>query len=480
MSNARLRAIWMAKVATGAVHVASGAVNTASGAVVLPSPAFTLYRPDRVAVRKDSIVASDLEVVTVTDRSVILTWTTRARESSGRLRPVDADTEVRIAPADSIGPAPTRYLDSQRTAYHYAEITGLEPGRRYRFEAYSGGHRAGPARTLVTRRAGTPESTGMFTTLTPPPGPLLRTIALANDVHYGERISGLLIAGLTPGLRHETDQHPEIMLDALLTDLRHPDRTVDHLIVAGDLTDSGTLEQSRAVRQRLDGWGTLGRDYFVCRGNHDVPRDPRRDDWGAVFHPLGHVSADDVAGLRILGLDTARLRSAGGSVGAPQLARLRGLLSADPDRPTLVFGHHPVTSSAAVSNPAGPGFVLDRVTAAALHHLYRNAPGVFLHHTGHTHRNRVGRPDADIPVEFLEGAAVKEYPGGYVRLSIHSGGYMVNFYKTRTEAARCWSTRTRRQYLGLHPDHALGSLADRNHVVLRDLSGVAPATSRQV
>jgi predicted phosphodiesterase len=470
MSNARLRAIWMANVASGAVALT---------ATTRQSPTFTVYRTDRVAVRQDSIIASDLEVVTVTDRSAIITWTTRSRDRSGRLRPVDADTEVRLAAAGTFGPAPTRYLNSRPTAYHYAEITGLEPGRSYRFEAYSGGHRAVPARTLVTRRAGTPETTGLFTTLTPPPGPLLRTIALANDVHYGERISGLLIAGLNTGLRHETDEHPEIMLDAVLTDLRSPDRATDHLIVAGDLTDSGTPEQSQAVRARLDAWGEFGRDYFVCRGNHDVPRDPRRDHWGTVFHARGRLADHDVAGLRILALDTTRMRGAGGTVTAPQLARLRELLTDDPDQPTLVFGHHPVTSSAAVSNPAGPGFVMDRATAAALHTLYRDAPGVFLHHTGHTHRNRVGRPDSEIAVEFLEGAAVKEYPGGYLLLRIYRGGYMVNFYKTRTEAARRWSTRTRRQYLGLHPDHALGSFADRNHVVLRDLSGIAPATSRR-
>ncbi|MGF6880495.1 Icc protein [Nocardia sp. GAS34] len=466
MSNARLRAIWMGNVATGALGVTARTP-------LRTSHAYTLYRAERVAAQSDSIVASDLEVVTVTDTSAILTWTTRARDRTGRLRPAPADTEVRFA---SRGAFRTHYLDSRPTAYHYAEITGLEPGRSYRFEARSAGRVALPAHTRVTRRAGTPESTGIFTTLTPPPGPLLRTIVLANDVHYGERTSGLLVAGLPPGLRHETDEHSEFMLDALLQDVRERDRAADHLILAGDLTDCGALDQSRAVRARLDAWGTLGRDYYVCRGNHDAPRDPHRDHWGSVFHGLQQLADYDAAGLRLLALDTTRLRGAGGTITPSQLARLREVLRADPHRPTLVFGHHPVTSYSAVSNPAGPGFVLDRVTAAELHGLYRGAPGVFLHHAGHTHRTRVSRPDSDIDVEFLEVGAVKEYPGGYSLLRIHTGGYMANFYKTRSEAARQWSTRTRRQYLGLHPDHALGSFADRNHVVLRDFSGVTPAT----
>ncbi|WP_280432266.1 hypothetical protein [Nocardia brasiliensis] len=86
----------------------------------------------------------------------------------------------------------------------------------------------------------------------------------------------------------------------------------------------------------------------------------------------------------------------------------------------------------------------------------------------------MNRPDAGTGVEFLEVAAVKEYPGGYMLLRLYTGGYTLNFYKTRSAAARSWSTRTRRQYFGLHPDHALGSCADRNHGARRDFSGVDP------
>ena len=69
-------------------------------------------------------------------------------------------------------------------------------------------------------------------------------------------------------------------------------------------------------------------------------------------------------------------------------------------------------------------------------------------------------------------AAVKEYPGGYGLLRMYEGGYMVNFYKTRTPAAKRWSATTRAEYFGLLPDYTLGTCADRNHVVLRDFSGL--------
>ncbi|MEU0541899.1 metallophosphoesterase [Nocardia sp. NPDC005978] len=459
MLDPRLRTGWLAGAATGAAAVA----------VRVPRPSGA----NAVRATGNSVVASDLEVVTVTDTSVILTWTTRARDRRGRWRPAPADTEVRIGPGDSREPVPVRLFDAERTPYHYAEIHGLEPGRAYRFEAYSDGGRAHPARTLVTRRAGTPESTGVFTTLTPPPGRLLRTLALLNDLHYGEDRSGQLVPGLLEGERGE--QYPEFMLGAALDELAAPNRRADQLIVAGDLTDTGTLDQTLAVRARLDDWGALGREYFVCRGNHDMPPKGEPDHWGSIFHPHQRLIEYSVGGLRLIALDTTRLAGSGGTLGGTQVERLRELLRSDPDRPTLVFGHHPVTRHAAVSNPGGPGFVLDRANAAALHGIYRSAPGVFLHHSGHTHRNRVTRPDIGVGVEFLEVAAAKEYPGGYTLLRVYEGGYLANFYKTRSEPARRWSTRTRRQYLGLHPDHALGSCADRNHAVRRDFSGLRAA-----
>ncbi|MCP2289039.1 metallophosphoesterase [Nocardia amikacinitolerans] len=436
----------------------------------------------RARAQAVSVVATDLEVVTVTDRSVVLTWTTVAADGTGRLVPVPSDAEVRLGAADSTrAPVPV-FADPERTPFHYAEIGGLEPGRRYRFEAWSQGARATPALSLTTLAHGTPETTGEFTTLVPPTGRLLRTIALANDVHYGETVSGLVVGGFPPGFRQLTGQppYPEVMLDALLDDLRA--REVDRLVVAGDLTSEATPDESRAVRARLDTWGTLGGDYLVTRGNHDRPHvgyqgcthlGGHRDCWGDNFLPRQQLVEHEVGGLRLLGVDTSELDGSGGRIERPQFDRLAEVLRADPDRPTLVFGHHPVTRESGLTNTAGPGFVLDGPDSAELQRYYERAPGVFLHHSGHTHRNRRTRPDANIAVEFLEVAAVKEYPGGYSLLRVYEGGYMVNFYKTRAEGARRWSSTTRGEYFGLLPDYTFGTFADRNHVVARDFSGLS-------
>jgi 3',5'-cyclic AMP phosphodiesterase CpdA len=179
----------------------------------------------------------------------------------------------------------------------------------------------------------------------------------------------------------------------------------------------------------------------------------------------------EVGCLRLVGLDTTTVDTAGGGIDPAQFADLEAVLRDAPTQPTVVFGHHPVTDESARTAIAGPAFVLDRADAARLQELYASAPGVFFHHAGHTHRNLRTRSSVATGVEFLEVAAVKEYPGGYSLLRIYEGGYTVNFHKSSSPDALRWSLLTSGQYLGLYPAYTLGSVEDRNHVVLRDFSG---------
>ncbi|MGH6657524.1 MAG: metallophosphoesterase family protein [Actinocrinis sp.] len=246
------------------------------------------------------------------------------------------------------------------------------------------------------------------------------------------------------------------------------------------------------MRQLLDGWGTFGRNYFVARGNHDRPRvgadyagctavpgaTDHHDCWGDAFDlQRQQLSLHEVGGLRIAALDTTTLDDAGGTMDAEQLSDLKRALHKDRDQPTILFGHHPVTYESAVTTAAGPAFDLDRASAVALERLYDKTPGVFLHHSGHTHRNKrtFAVDESRNPkqsVEFLEVCATKEYPGGYSLIKVYTGGYMVSFYKTRTPLAQAWSHRSRGEYYGLYPNYTLGTIGDRNHTVTRDLSGL--------
>jgi hypothetical protein len=74
-----------------------------------------------------------------------------------------------------------------------------------------------------------------------------------------------------------------------------------------------------------------------------------------------------------------------------------------------------------------------------------------------------------------EIAAGKEYPGGFSLLRLHTGGFALNFYKSRSDQARAWSERSRQEILGFWPQFALGSsVQDRNTMVVHDLSAIQP------
>ena len=78
-----------------------------------------------------------------------------------------------------------------------------------------------------------------------------------------------------------------------------------------------------------------------------------------------------------------------------------------------------------------------------------------------------------------EIAAGKEYPGGFSLLRLHTGGFALNFYKTRSELARQWSERSRQEISGFWPQFALGtSVSDRNTMVEHDLSNLRRSRHR--
>ena len=95
---------------------------------------------------------------------------------------------------------------------------------------------------------------------------------------------------------------------------------------------------------------------------------------------------------------------------------------------------------------------------------------MFLHHSGHTHRNKRTISTTAAGVVFQEVAAVKEYPGGFHLLRVFSGGYALNFYKFHDPDAQAWSERSRPEYLGLAPFYTFGNASDRNAVFKREAS----------
>lgn len=493
----------------------------AGAGLVLPG----LVPAPAAAAAAQGLFPQDLEMVTVTDTGFVLTWYTAAAPTPAipyqpgqEPAPVACDGLVRY------GTHPDRLdrIAVQRhgdTAYHQVEVDGLRPGTTYYYQALSGGVPA-TARMLpqLTFPAGgiviPPDPTnsqllailaqllssgillsaapGQVTTLVPPRGRHLFSLALANDLHVGETVSGLATASFPPGFSQAPGlpPYPEVMAESMIADAGR--RGADVLLVAGDLSSAALPAELAGSKQLLDRFGRLtldgrldaGRRYVVARGNHDQPKTgagyqscPTVGDTGyndcvpTVYDlPQGRLTSTHLAGLRIIGLDTTTLNTPGGALDDAQFARLADLLADDPHRPTLVFGHHPVTDASALSTIAGPSFDLDRSDAARLEALYARTPGVFLHHAGHTHRNLRTTSPAAPGVDFLEVAATKEYPGGFALLKVYEGGYMTNFYKSSSALARQWSQTTSGEYLGLYPAYTLGSATDRNHVAHRDFT----------
>ncbi|MEO3871076.1 metallophosphoesterase family protein [Nonomuraea sp. B12E4] len=453
--------------------------------------------------RGGDVSPANLELVTLTEDRAIVTWYTGYTGSDdglGRMEPAPADGEVRW------GTRPDRLNRvagglSNHTPYHYVELEGLEPGRTYYYQARSNGKPVPPTPfTLISGNAVGTSDHGLdgsgpfsFTTPKPPPGRFLFSIALCNDLHMGETQAGLVggqpqYIGITqePGL----PPYPEVMLEALVRDAHL--LGADYLMAAGDISAEAVPVDLSTAGRMLSRFGRYRQDYFVTRGNHDRAHvgDPyagcRAGQWQGndCFHDAFFPGSEPTyftrqlpEGLRVIGIDTYDKPGNGGDAGAlstDQFDWFRSELAKDRDRPTLVFGHHPLVVQDSAF-PISASNSLDAGQAQTILQDYAGTPGLFLHHAGHTHRNKRTISPLAPKVTLQEVAAGKEYPGGFSLLRVHTGGFALNFYKTRSDLARRWSERSRQEIMGYWPQFALGSsVSDRNTVVARDLSGLRP------
>ena len=484
------------------------------GAIVAASPllsalgdverAYGLTR----AIAANPAVPMHLELVTLTETTAIVTWFTgdpTRLDDRGRAMPMPADGEVLLGTS----PANLRqvFYDATPTPYHYAEIDGLEPGQTYFYVARSGGVPATAAISTYGNPAGTStvneSPSGPFELMTPlpPPGSFLFAVALCNDLHLGETVAGLAASldpgnvQVPPGITQVPGEPPyaEVMAAALGVESRT--RGAHVLLANGDLSAEASQVDILDAKRYLDAFGPYDDSYLVSRGNHDRPhagegsaacspsaRDPNQHDcFGDAFFPDGVTwFAKEAFGMRFIGLDTYDKLGNGGDNGLMsdgQFAFVREELTRSPDQPTLVFGHHPVSLEASITNVRPLIFDLDRQQAMELEALYATSPGVFLQHSAHTHRNKLTRSPNAPGVAFQEVGAVKEYPGGFTLLRVHTGGYATNFYKFRDSLAQEWSERSRPEYGGLAPFYVFGDIVDRNSMAERDFSDLQAAAS---
>ena len=444
-------------------------------------------------------VPMNLELVTVTDTSAVVTWFTgdpTAPDEFGRPSPVAAPGRVLLGTS----PDPTTWVpvgEHAPTPYHYVEVTDLRPGTTYYWRAESAGVPA--VMTTISNTLLRPQDAPLaapptFTTMVPPPGPEIGRVAWLNDLHVGEGVSGLAISqdglpggGLPPGFAADPDDpYWRFMSAAAVAEARARGCTL--LLANGDVTAEARPAEVAEARRMLDGFGALGGAahlspgdapaYYVTRGNHDrvhsgdlyapcsgdsAAGDCYRDAFAGSYEPgSSHFSVTvgtDRARYRFVGLDSNDGEATG--VLAPgELDYLAEQLAAGDA--TIPLFHHPASDLAAVTTlPPGVGG-LDPADAKAFRDLLATRDNVAGVYAGHTHRNTRARSSETGDVPFFEGAAVKEYPGGYTVVRLYETGYLVNFYKTAAPECRAWSERSRGEYLGLYPYYVLGGLTDRN------------------
>lgn len=157
----------------------------------------------------------------------------------------------------------------------------------------------------------------------------------------------------------------------------------DVLLLSGDLVNDGTVAEYQRLRTLL---GDLRMPLLLMPGNHD-----RRAALRQVFGDHGYLGSSgtmqychDVRGLRLIALDTVVEGEESGSLDVTQLNWLERLLQGHPQRPVMIFMHHP---------PMATGFSrMDRIALAApaaerLSRVIAAHPQVRAVCCGHVHRS---------------------------------------------------------------------------------------------
>jgi 3',5'-cyclic AMP phosphodiesterase CpdA len=129
-------------------------------------------------------------------------------------------------------------------------------------------------------------------------------------------------------------------LEAAVSLLNQLSTPADLVVVTGDLVDDGKPESYAALRERL---GALNSPFYLIPGNHD-----RRQALVEAFPDHAYLrqagflqyTIEDYA-VRLIALDTLVEGQDGGALCEERLAWLDAALAAAPDRPTLIFMHHP-------------------------------------------------------------------------------------------------------------------------------------------
>ncbi|GAB7192020.1 metallophosphoesterase [Kineococcus sp. NUM-3379] len=141
---------------------------------------------------------------------------------------------------------------------------------------------------------------------------------------------------------------------------------LDAVVVSGDVSDDGSAQSYAAARDLVGGFAA-GRGAAVvwAVGNHDVRGPFAEVLLGRAAAPAGEPldTVHDVAGLRLVALDSSVPGRGYGELRPGQLGRLREVLAQPAPRGTVVVVHHPPLPAPTVLHEAlrlqEPGALLE-------------------------------------------------------------------------------------------------------------------------
>ena len=285
-------------------------------------------------------------------------------------------------------------------------------------------------------------------------GERLATVATVNDVHFGEVECGI-VGGLDigPVFRSQPgdDPYPEVMNRGAIAEISA--LNPDAVVVKGDLTSNGTIEEYDAFRAAYE--PAFGDRLVHVRGNHDGYH-------GGTYAAIA-TQRVDLPGVTLAVLDTTTPRATPGRVTHDQLEWLDDL-AGSADRPVLLFGHHHVWSPDSAQRPEGYFGILPDDSERLVEVVARH-PGILGYFAGHTHRNRVRHIRATGDRPWVEVACVKDYPGTWAEYRVFEGGVLQIHRRISTPKALAWTEQTRHMFEDTYGPYALGSLDDRCFVM---------------
>lgn len=165
------------------------------------------------------------------------------------------------------------------------------------------------------------------------------TVVQLTDTHIrreGEKVHGVV----------DTLDNLRTVLERLVNSGQH----IDALVLSGDLTDNGDPEAYRRLRDAVvPAANALGAVVIYAMGNHD-DREAFVDELIAQPRPDGPVDAVvDVAGVRIVVLDSTTAGRHDGRLEPSQLSWLTGVLAEPAPGGAILVLHHPPIPSPVTS-----------------------------------------------------------------------------------------------------------------------------------